>query len=71
MNRILEIIAVVLARPQCAQKRAIILHRLEPVLDLLRSFPKETLEQVFRLYLEGLGHSDLIIDVDLLTSSAR
>lgn len=67
LNLILEIISPLLGRPQCSQQRSIIMHRLEPLFDLLNSVPLEDLKKAFRDHLKSLGFPDLIVRVDLLT----
>lgn len=70
MSRMLEIISPLLGRPQNAQGRAIIQHRLEPATDLLRTVPKEAMQKIFRYHLHKLGFPLFKIEMQLLTEQS-
>src|SRR5262249_24674008 len=70
MDKILEIFAPILVRPQVVQDRAILLHRLEPLIDLLRSIPHNDLANGVRKHLEFMDHKDVQFDPSLLSSNA-
>lgn len=65
LNKALALIASILGRPQNAQERAILLHRLEPALDLLRTSTADSLKKNFKHYLANLGFIEFAVELTL------